>query len=192
MSVRQPGVPQDCRESPLEVQGRGARRTLWTDFTSIGPEALDVKIRKAGGVRGLADYRVIWQPTENDGDHLRRRLHPQDAIAAHNISRNFIEKTLKSPFPGKSIVVSHHAPHPGSLSARFGGELDYCFASNLEEILLAEHAPAAWLHGHVHHSLDYVVGKCRVLCNPRGYPFLDDYEGRDFNPGLVIDTNDVA
>lgn len=31
-------------------------------------------------------------------------------------------------------------------------------------------APALWVHGHIHRSLDYRVGGTRVVCNPRGYP----------------------
>ncbi len=26
------------------------------------------------------------------------------------------------------------------------------------------------MHGHVHDSFDYLVGACRVVANPRGYP----------------------
>jgi hypothetical protein len=26
-----------------------------------------------------------------------------------------------------------------------------------------------WTHGHTHHPFDYVIGECRVVCNPRGY-----------------------
>ncbi|HEY5580610.1 MAG TPA: hypothetical protein VIK56_05520 [Rhodoferax sp.] len=26
-----------------------------------------------------------------------------------------------------------------------------------------------WLHGHVHNSFDYRLGRCRVVANPAGY-----------------------
>jgi len=26
-----------------------------------------------------------------------------------------------------------------------------------------------WTHGHTHHEFDYMIGECRVVCNPRGY-----------------------
>jgi hypothetical protein len=26
-----------------------------------------------------------------------------------------------------------------------------------------------WTHGHTHDPFDYMVGKTRVVCNPRGY-----------------------
>jgi hypothetical protein len=26
-----------------------------------------------------------------------------------------------------------------------------------------------WTHGHTHEDFDYMIGDCRVVCNPRGY-----------------------
>ena len=37
------------------------------------------------------------------------------------------------------------------------------------EPLIKAHQPDLWIHGHTHTSFDYRVGRCRVLCNPRGY-----------------------
>lgn len=53
-----------------------------------------------------------------------------------------------------------------------------------------------WLHGHVHDSFDYRVGRCRVVCNPRGYAqnrkealSVDEllFENQAFQSQLVID-----
>ncbi len=41
-----------------------------------------------------------------------------------------------------------------------------------------------WVHGHTHYSFDYMVGNCRVICNPRGYSNIDN---PDFNPNLVVE-----
>jgi hypothetical protein len=40
-----------------------------------------------------------------------------------------------------------------------------------------------WIHGHMHHSVDYDVRGTRVVCNPRGY--LTD--GRNENPRFDAD-----
>ena len=164
--------------------------TLWTDFSSVGAEPLEEKLRQAGGLRGLNDFRVIWRENDTKGHPLR--LRPEDTIRLHHESRRFIEEALRRPFDGRTIVMTHHAPHPNSLHSRFGGLLDYCFASNLEPVLIGADAPAAWLHGHVHHAVDYTIGKCRVVCNPRGYAFADQWEGQNFVPGLVLDTKALA
>jgi Icc-related predicted phosphoesterase len=66
-----------------------------------------------------------------------------------------------------TVVLTHHAPHPGSVHERFAGSIiNGAFISDLTE--LVEQADL-WLHGHAHDSFDYRVGRCRVVCNPRGY-----------------------
>ena len=44
--------------------------------------------------------------------------------------------------------------------------------------------PDVWVHGHVHHSVGYVLGETQVLCNPRGYAD----ENPAFDPALVIEV----
>ena len=55
-----------------------------------------------------------------------------------------------------------------------------------------------WLHGHVHDSFDYRVGRCRVICNPRGYALNRkevaavaelQFENQAFVGGLVIELS---
>ncbi|MCX4026142.1 hypothetical protein [Spartinivicinus marinus] len=43
------------------------------------------------------------------------------------------------------------------------------YVSDLE-ILILRHQPTCWIHGHLHNSVDYKLGNCRILCNPKGYP----------------------
>lgn len=37
------------------------------------------------------------------------------------------------------------------------------------EPLVAAAQPKLWIHGHTHESVDYRVGRTRVVCNPHGY-----------------------
>jgi hypothetical protein len=55
-----------------------------------------------------------------------------------------------------------------------------------------------WLHGHVHDSFDYQVGRCRVVANPAGYVrnramavSRDDFQFENplFDKTLVIALN---
>lgn len=71
------------------------------------------------------------------------------------------------------VVVSHHAPFPGSIHLDFHGDaLDAFFVNNLNP----ERFPKSqlWIHGHVHTPFDYLVPagdhEMRVVCNPLGYP----------------------
>ncbi|MGH7707329.1 MAG: metallophosphoesterase [Vulcanimicrobiaceae bacterium] len=68
------------------------------------------------------------------------------------------------------VVVTHMAPSERSHDPRFAGsKIAAFFATDLEP-LIAELAPALWIHGHIHRPVDYRVGATRVFANPRGYP----------------------
>lgn len=69
----------------------------------------------------------------------------------------------------KVVVVTHHGCTHASTHPRYAmSPINGLFVSNLEkEIFHSE--PDIWIHGHVHDSFDYQVGKTRVVTNPRGY-----------------------
>ena len=71
------------------------------------------------------------------------------------------------------VIVTHHAPFPGSIHGDFLGDaLNAFFVNNLDP----ERFPKArlWIHGHVHTPFDYLISvedhEIRVVCNPLGYP----------------------
>ena len=43
------------------------------------------------------------------------------------------------------------------------------YSSDLSELMLDHPQIRMWTHGHTHHNFDYMIGQCRVVCNPRGY-----------------------
>ena len=58
------------------------------------------------------------------------------------------------------------------------------YASNLQSLF---GRMQLWIHGHVHHSRDYLVDGTRVLCNPRGYSLHSGAdENRDFDASLTV------
>jgi Icc-related predicted phosphoesterase len=147
---------------------------------------LDNDVADFGGVRFLGttlwtDYRLELNRTQRQlmenaevriNDHFKIRcgdgkFGTQQALAEHELSRGWLEQELNKPYEGKTVVVSHHGPHPLSVHPRYVGEaLNAAFVSNLTELL-----PKAdlWIHGHVHDSFDYTLGRCRVIANPVGY-----------------------
>jgi Icc-related predicted phosphoesterase len=62
--------------------------------------------------------------------------------------------------------------------------LNPAFGSNLDRTINASGA-VLWVHGHIHYATDYVIGRTRVVNNPRGYP-NEPLTG--FDPGLVIEV----
>lgn len=98
--------------------------------------------------------------------------------------RVWLDGQFSEQFDGPTVVVTHHAPHPGSVHPGFTNDLlTPSFVSDLSSEI-ERWQPDLWVHGHVHDSFDYRVGRTRVLCNPRG---CGD-ENRDFNPGLVVEV----
>jgi len=156
--------------------------TLWTDYALQGTpaDAQDVAAML------LNDHRLV---STRDGSR-RVRFRPLHALARHTHERAFIEVELETPFAGPTIVVTHHAPHPGSVHPRFGTDpLNAAFASDLSE-LIARRQPELWVHGHTHCSFDYRAGRTRIVCNPKGYgPHAPggQRENPDFDEQLVIE-----
>lgn len=138
------------------------------------------------GVRFLGttlwtDYRLVLNRTQRHlmenaemriSDHFRIRygdgkFTAQRALEEHELARTWLEAELNRPYDGKTVVVSHHGPHPLSVHPRYIGEpLNAAFVSDLSALLRKSDL---WLHGHVHDSFDYNVGGCRVVANPLGY-----------------------
>ena len=118
-----------------------------------------------------------------------RLLAPEDTLALHLAHRDWLACRLAEPFDGKTVVVTHHAPHRNSLAAQYADDwLSPAFVSELPAEFFE--IPELWIHGHTHASFDYWVGKCRVVCNPRGYllgRMRDRPENPQFNPSLVIE-----
>ena len=139
--------------------------TLWTDY----------RLRRPGGDNWLERDACEWAMNDHervdweDECGSPRRLHAEDLASLHLRHLEFIAQVLSRPHDGPSAVMTHHAPSEMSLRHRWRDRLvDHAYASNLEELIL-DRAPAVWIHGHTHHSEDYVIGDTRIWSNPRGY-----------------------
>lgn len=134
--------------------------TLWTDYDiqpgwRFGAEL----VAKAF----LPDYKLI---------RMRgKQFSPTMSIDLHHQNVEWLESMLNSPFDGKTVVVTHHAPHAQSIHPRFNlSPINAAFVSDLSRLMGKAYV---WVHGHMHDSFDYTVhqdgGQTRVLVNPRGY-----------------------
>ena len=84
------------------------------------------------------------------------------------------------------VVMTHHAPAPGSIALEFeSDELNGGYYTDLTDRLV-EYGPKLWVHGHMHNTFDYTVGDTRIVTNPRGY-VMGERENQTFNPELVIE-----
>ena len=160
--------------------------TLWTDYRLGGTHTQAQLMENAR--RCLHDHRVIQ--TRDGGRFL-----PADALRDHERSRAWLREELCRPYDGTTVVITHHGPHPLSVHPRYAGDItSAAFVSDLTELV---QKADFWLHGHVHDSFDYHVGRCRVVSNPQGYPLNRssvrsveqlEFENPHFQYACVIDT----
>lgn len=152
--------------------------TLWTDMKLEG----GVTER---GIEFLSDFAYI----QTNG----RPFTPSDYVTEHRLAVDFIEEELQEPFEGATVVVSHHSPHPNSITERHAANVagvNAFFHSDLRHLLEGPAAPDMWVHGATHQSVDYVVGSTRVVSNPLGY--LDRNENPSFDEQMVVDLAAMA
>lgn len=147
--------------------------TMWTDFTATGNKPL-ASITAQGTMN---DYRLI-----RAGEHYRR-IKPGDLAAEALKTRAWLLSKLAEPFPGSTVVITHHAPLLRSLaeSPHAGSHLDAAYANEWLDLVGSDQV-TLWLHGHSHTAVDYHEAGTRIVCNPRGYPG----ECTGFDPQLII------
>ncbi|WP_370261570.1 metallophosphoesterase [Limnobacter sp.] len=169
--------------------------TLWTDYNiqpgwRFGAEL----VAKAF----LPDYKLIRQ--------RGKPFTPTMGIDLHAQNVEWLQAELSKPFEGKTVVVTHHAPHPQSIHPRFNlSPINAAFVSDLGHLM---GKADVWVHGHMHDSFDYTVHQngcsTRVLVNPRGYVrkkgkarkmqkgggaiTAQAFENPFFNPNLVFEV----
>jgi 3',5'-cyclic AMP phosphodiesterase CpdA len=178
-------------ETLLDPHGRWRvlGTTLWTDFELFGSDNETREAAIAAAAKVMVDYRgpiqLAWTAEHASGHNApSRNFTPQDSLALHRHDRAWLAAELAKPFGGKTIVVTHHAPHRNSLAARFADDLASAgFISHLPT--LVREPVALWIHGHTHTPFDYVVNGTRVVCNPRGY--VVRRRGHIENPAFVWD-----
>lgn len=162
--------------------------TLWTDYAIDAPASgaergTAIKSAMWAAKQGLADYVNIYLQSPKGDGVIPRHIRPADLAQLHQETRVFIDGTLALPHDGKTVVVSHHAPHRKSIHPKFEGDAtNGAFVSDLSHVI-ERWQPDLWVHGHVHQPFDYQVGKTRIICNPRGYAI----ENEAFEFGKVIE-----
>lgn len=164
--------------------------TLWTDFELFGEETLVPAIEES--LKYVVDFRAI----RFGGDNL---FTPEHSLVLHREARDWLSDRLARRHAGKTVVITHHAPHANSVHPKWGASLtSAAFVSRLDALL---GRAALWIHGHTHDGFDYTVNGTRVVANPMGYrtsnwkqsrdgsvPATVSYENPTFDPALVVEV----
>ena len=157
--------------------------TLWTDFR-LYPE-----------LEALA--RTVVPRMLNDYHDIRtapgRRFTGADMLAVHAEQKATVFAALAEPYPGPTIVITHHLPvhqliHP---AREIGRDQDRALSAGFANDLWQEiktHNIHCWIWGHSHEGDAWTGqgdhGPIRFLTNQRGYPG----EGTSFDPTFVLEV----
>jgi len=146
--------------------------TLWTDYGFNNEVLRDQAICKAM----ISDYSYILN------SETGQKLIPERTVELHLASLQWLEQSLIHHSNERNVVITHHAPHPSSLPEhRRRGSIAAAYVTDLSNFI-TKHCPALWIHGHTHKVSHYSIGRCTVLCNPRG---SGDYVDR-FDPKACV------
>jgi Icc-related predicted phosphoesterase len=138
---------------------------LWTDFRLYENDGVSKDRAMTAARVSMADYGEISFLEED----RYRQLRPEDTVRMHEHTLSYLEGAFKADDHSQTVVVTHHAPHPGSIHARYADDdVTPAFVSDLSR-QIGRWRPSLWIHGHVHSSFDYVFDGIRIVCNPRGY-----------------------
>lgn len=152
--------------------------TLWSGFDLYGADKVDAYMSVAK--RGINDYWMI---------HARggKKLEPRDTLKLHRATVRWLDTELAKPFNGKTVVITHFAPHRSCVAPQHAGsDVSPYFVTDLSR-LMQKHRIDVWCHGHTHTNNDFVAeGGCRVISNQLGYPSEQASVG--FRPDLVIEV----
>lgn len=156
--------------------------TMWTDYNN------DDTFAKHAAKRGMNDHWLIKRGI----DGAETTFDPDDARYFNRESTNALVRALEDFPEDNFIVMTHHTVDMKSGHERFGGKgnlLNYAFHNTqLSKVVNDYPRIKYWVHGHTHDSMDYLMGDCRVLCNPRGYFNPGGIENKDFDPNKQFEV----
>ena len=145
--------------------------TLWADLYTQG--------EKNAAILGHAvnDFHRI--------QFAGKMFNPQHFTGLFQESKAWLERQLAQPFPGKTVVVTHHAPTEWSWIKTPNSIKKLAYCNDLKP-LFHEYEITAWFHGHVHNMGDYRIADARILSNTRGYIGRRLVSGFDINKIVEI------
>ena len=154
--------------------------TLWTDFRLYGTQTASMDRAQYG----MSDYSCIWADFYGGDKWTARHSRDHHCVAMMNIVDS-VKEIRRISSTTRIVAVSHHAPTYKSIHDEYKKsgwmDLNPAYASSILDAdgdsfnpLLANEI-TAWIHGHVHNTVDVMAESVRVVSNPRGYT-LSSYE----------------
>ena len=155
--------------------------TLWTDLNR-GDAMTRWHVKSS-----MTDFRVI---TNHYVDrNLYYKLTPEYTEFVHRQTLDYFKAAVENNPTRQCVIISHHAPTHASVHDRFKHDrlMNGAYYSDLSDFILDHPQIKYWLHGHMHDSSDYMIGGCRVICNPRGYFGYEIQDDADYDMTVGFD-----
>lgn len=92
---------------------------------------------------------------------------PQDYLDMFNSNLKFLERELENNRDTNKIIITHHMPSYDLIAEEYKGEINVCFASDLN--YLFNSSIKAWIYGHTHCPTEKILNDTLCKCNPIGY-----------------------
>ncbi|MNC18787.1 3',5'-cyclic adenosine monophosphate phosphodiesterase CpdA [compost metagenome] len=136
--------------------------TLWTNMDRQSPLVEFHLGQKMNDFKAITYYHQTRQSYQ--------KYKPHHWIMEHKADLSYIAETVEAS-DEPCIVVTHHAPSYQSLDPAFAWDIDgnHGYHSDLDDFIHNHPQISHWLHGHIHHPSDYIIGCTNVICNPYGY-----------------------
>ena len=150
--------------------------TMWTSFKDGDPFTMKMVSGLMNDFRIISDsrFKSIVQRRDEHGEPIPAFIRPStfspaSAWADHKDFITNLNITLNST-SGPVVVCSHHSPSHKSVNPRYTNkDMNWGYASDLDEYIVNNKRIKIWTHGHMHEPQDYMLGETRIVCNPRGY-----------------------
>lgn len=164
----------DPRHKDVVIIGCTLGTNFSLPFMFQGKKTQDQNLAMGIANHGIQDFSVIkdWSPLNMKAQYDSSLIYLQLMIARYP--------------DRKLVIVTHFLPSEKSIDPQYANSpLNPYFASDLEWMMRASPNIKLWIHGHTHHSCDYMVGDTRVVCNPRGYT---SKENPQFNSQFLVEV----
>lgn len=161
--------------------------TLWTDFNKQDPTTKFMWSQTMIPDSKYIKYRIAFTRQNNETVEEYRRLRYDEVLKAHLDTRSYIfQHAKKDQNTRKLVVVTHMAPSCLSIADEFKDDkiANGYYYTELGNTIVDTQIDY-WFHGHMHNSVDYMIGNTRVINNPRGYE--GSFKNDQFNPELLIE-----
>lgn len=157
--------------------------TLWTDMngghrgTLYHVERCMNDFRLIKNSNSMVSYKT-YLPDPNDSTkqitvfkEKPSTFSTKDACDEHQKTLDYIDVVISGKSDQKFVVVGHHSPSKKSIKPQYEHDTltNGGYSSDLDFFIEDRPQIKVWVHGHTHHTFEYMVGETRIVCNPRGY-----------------------